>query len=1574
MPNTVKSLKSKRAGVKQRLTRFQTFITNPRNVDQKLEISRRLKDVEPCMREYEDYHFQIAELDPSQVRDTDLIAFENDYYKIITDAEKLLEKTDEAVSLPDGENCNVKLPDINLPSFSGSFVDWVGFRDSFKSLIHNNKLLNEIQKFHYLKSSLKDEALQTIDHLTPSIASYKTAWSLLEDRFDNNRLIVQHHVRAIFSLAHVTKDSKSLRQMIQTTTTHLKVLESLQRPVKQWDDLLIHIISSKLDHNTLIAWESSLGHEIPTYEQLEKFVVQRCQTLESLESVSISTNNKFNTNVNQSAKPIQKGYMTRPATHVSTSSIQCSICNQNHQLFRCKNFLEMTVAQRINEIKKHKLCQNCFKANHKADTCTHSQCRKCNRKHNTLLHIENTPENVEGLTPISSHCVSLISQTVILSTALIKVFDKNGKEHQLRALLDSASTSHFISENAARKLGLQTNNITLPVVGIGNNSTNIRKSTSLKIHSNYNRFSDTLSCLIISRITSDLPAITFDKTALSVPKNIKLADPQFNVSSEIDILIGASLFWKLLCIGQIQNSDKGPVFQKTYLGWVISGNIPVIQPSVCNFSVAAFDEFDNRENKCLLQEHVECERLFKQSVTRNSSGLFVVKLPFKSDPPSVGFTKHAAISRLKSIERKFLRDPQLKSDYTAFMREYLEMGHMQKLKEDDDGTQVCCYIPHHHVVKPDSETSKIRIVFDASVKSSNGKSLNDNLYVGESLQQELFSILVRFRVHQFILSADCAKMYRMILVDPEHCKRFQRILWRFNSTEKIQTYQLNTVTYGFASSPFLAIRCLQELAKTEAVNFPDSYKIILRDFYVDDLLTGCDSMESAYKIRDEVTEILRKGGFELRKWSSNIKELLPKNCTQSKTVHLISQPEKKTLGLCRNSESDTIKFIPSDIPFSNKATKRTILSTLAHVYDPVGIISPTMVTVKILLQKLWSLKLNWDESIPENLYTMWAKFLQEFKMMEQITIPRKTIPQHPTTVQIHGFSDASQSSYGACVYVRCKNENETYTSHLLCSKHRVAPLRATTIPKLELCAAVLLAELMNKLRTLLDINVEKYFYWTDSEVVLAWLKTDPAKLKIYVANRVTKIQELSKITDWSYVKSKQNPADILSRGMAVKQLQKSFLWWHGPEFLLQPASKWPYKNIIQDENLPEIKPSKYKNNDSTSDSSRKAPSSLTLSRNELNNAHDIIIKISQRESFHNDIESLKKDQKGLLRVGGRLRHAPIQAKPKSYQQLMGDLPESRVRPSRPFQYSSIDYAGPILLKNGRGRTTKRIKGYIAIFVCFATKATHIELVCDCTTESFLNALKRFVARRGKVDTIYSDNAKNFVGADRELKSLYNLLQSPNFQKKVIDHLINQKICWKFMPPRAPHFGGLHEAAVKSAKNHLRRVVKNAVLDFESMYTLLTMVEACMNSRPLSPLSSDPTDLQALTPGHFLVGDSLLASAEADLTEVAPTRLSQYQRLEQMRQHFWKRWAAEYRNNLQQRYKWATISDQPKLGALVLLKEDDAPPLQWPLGRIEELHPGKDGLTRVVTVRTVRGAFKRPVTKICAIPIEGGVRE
>ncbi|XP_063929879.1 uncharacterized protein LOC135142140 [Zophobas morio] len=1632
-----------------------------------------------------------------------------DIFKLHGTFDELIRKGDAASrsSSPTFSNaCNirVKLPKIDLPKFSGDVTEWGSFFDTFSSLIGNNESLTESQKFHYLKSSLGDEPRKTLESLKTTNNNYAIAVDLLKQRFENKRFIVNNHLKNIFDLPHVNKnDSKSLRGFLDQAQINLNTLKALGRPVDQWGDVIVYILTSKLDHFSSAAWEESIEfNTIPGQAELLSFLEKRCRNLESINLHKFRNEGKPiitpRPNVNASLKRhvFQSSNINKVHAN-SNQSIPCFICSQMHNIFNCTDFLSLTPNDRLEQIRKMNRCVNCLRTNHFAKSCyTLTRCKQCHKKHHTLLHaetnnnptkneIKDKPDEDSDNAEDTSKCNLAITSSVLLSTALIHVKGPSGKVKECRVLLDIGSQSHFITEDLCKALELNINNINMSIVGI-NSETRLSKCAELEIISRVSEFRAVVKCLIIPKITDNLPAFNFNINHLKLPKNLKLADPKLHVSATVDMLIGAELFLHLLTNGKIQLGKNQPVLQNTVLGWILGGTLRGLEnnPSCCykislDERISRFWEIETVEaaDKPIKKDSQStlCETHFKDTTGRSPDGRFVVRLPFSKNPPQLGNSKEMALKRLLSMERKLGRDRKLNEGYTSFMKEYLALGHMEVV--EDDSSSKSFYLPHNCVVNPNSSSTKLRVVFDGSCPSSNNLSLNDNLLTGPVLQPELFTILIQFRLPQFVITCDISKMYRCVWVHPDD-RNYQKIVWRESTELPIQTYRLKTITYGLTSSSYQAIKCVQQLGFDEKASFPLAHNVINNCFYVDDALFGANSVSELIETKDELKAVLAKGGFELSKWSSNCPNI--QECTQptSSGNRLITdkQHNNKTLGIRWDNQNDSFSY--AGFTFSvTKVTKRSVMSAISQLFDPLGLVNPVVTKAKIIMQQLWALKLNWDDELPEHMHKIWVAFVRELAFLNNFQFPRRVICKDPIKLEIHGFCDSSQQAYGAAIFLRSINTQLNVSVRLLCAKSRVAPLKTISLPRLELCGAVLLSKLLCKLSKTLSILPENCYCWTDSQIVLSWLAAEPSNWKTFVANRVSEIQDLTNGCTWNHVNSRDNPADIITRGAYPRELAKHQLWSSGPSWLYQleiNTSREHEKSLAQTEaslekrtvvaiNLQRNKDAMViftlfstfsklktfvacwkrviKNLQNRVKKQPEVTGNLTLG--ELKEATTSIIRLLQAESFSSEIRQLKKNQKisnshvislnpfldsnALIRVGGRLRnvstmpfnkkcpillpkhhvtdviikethehllHAgqlgtlaqirlnywPVSGRsqvrkvlhkcincfkvnPKPYTQIMGNLPEERLMSARPFCNVGVDFGGPIFIKEGRGRGKRTVKSYICLFVCLCTKAIHLELVGDLTTDAFFNALKRLISRRGNISYIISDNATNFVGTKRELKEL---LLGKEFQNKVKQ----ENITWKFIPPRAPNFGGLWEAGIKSVKTHIKRVIGENHLTYEEMYTLLVRIEAVLNSRPLTPLSSDVTDLAALTPGHFLVGHPLTAPVERDHTTIPHNRLSRWQLIESCRQHFWKRWSAEYLTTLQGRSRWQTVSKiVPDVGTLVLIKEDNLPPLQWQLGRIVQVHPGKDDLVRVVSVQCRNGIIKRAISKICPLPVD-----
>ncbi|XP_025997408.1 uncharacterized protein LOC113005754 [Solenopsis invicta] len=625
-------------------------------------------------------------------------------------------------------------------------------------------------------------------------------------------------------------------------------------------------------------------------------------------------------------------------------------------------------------------------------------------------------------------CLAAISPAIapqLMTTA--KVFVRNGESNLIpcRALLDACATANFITEDFAKILSLPIASCAIPIGAINAMNTVSKGVVRITIQSTHNESSKNLTCLLVPTIADWVPSEVFPRETITIPANIKLADPEFHLPRPINLLIGSGATLSLFSIGQIDLSHNGCdlYLQKTRLGWIVAGGSPAQNHSkiaTCALTnleqqIAKFwtvEEVANNTQRSI--EELKCESHFIKNITRSNDGRYAVKLPFREGNNQLGNSKKIALKRLYSLEWKLDTKPELKSAYTQVMQEYLDLNQMSPINElSDDGF----YMPHHAVIKASNNTTKVRVVFDASAKTDNGRSLNDILMVGPTIQDTIFAHLLRFRTYKYVLTADIEKMYRQVILH-EDDRKYQRILWRQN--QQIKTFQLNTLTFGISSSPYLAIRTIQKLADDERHVYPAAAEVLKTHLYVDDLLTGTQSVEEARALRDEVIALLARGGFNIRQWASNEKCIIDDLESDAINANLVLDKNNplKILGISWHAERDELHYSVRSINQTGKVTKRIMISEIAKIFDPLGILGPVILFAKRLMQELWQCKLDWDESVPPNIYTMWMNFTTQLSLINELSIDRVVLTPGSIEMQIHGFCDASNLGYRTCLYIQ----------------------------------------------------------------------------------------------------------------------------------------------------------------------------------------------------------------------------------------------------------------------------------------------------------------------------------------------------------------------------------------------------------------------------------------------------------------------------------------------------------------------------------------------------------------------------
>ncbi|XP_046976508.1 uncharacterized protein LOC124542625 [Vanessa cardui] len=790
-----------------------------------------------------------------------------------------------------------------------------------------------------------------------------------------------------------------------------------------------------------------------------------------------------------------------------------SFCDTHRQIIT--EFAKAEYDTRRNFIQANRLCFSCFGSFHSVYSCRQStRCKICKRKHHSLLHppsVVQETKNVEsndGGVVVSattaqlcenkatvSTCFPNSSSQVLLATAIVEVVSRTGNTSlAYRCLLDQGSQASLITESAVQALGLKKipNKVFISGIGGRNDSLASASVVEIKLKSIHNpQFTLVVNAHVLTKLTSFLPAKKANVQLWPALAQLKLADPKFDVPNKIDLLLGAEVYSQILVEGLIKGPPGCPVAQNTHLGWILSGQIHtdyvdsescqansviVNMYTQCNDNdlLRKFWELESDDlsvkKKMLTDDEQKCEEIFRNTVTRDDYGRYIVKLPFRNANPicKKGNFKDIATKRLYQLEKRLLKNKDLKEQYTEVIKEYLHLNHMGLVPEEQRNKSDVVYLPHHAVVRKDKLTSKVRVVFDASCSGTNGVSLNNELLVAPPLQNTLRHIVMKWRKYPVCLVADIVKMYRQVKVTREDADEFQRILWRDDSGT-IQHYRMLRVTFGTASAPYLAVRVLQQVAHDEGKNYPVAADKILNDFYMDDLMTGCQTVEECLKIKEEISNILMKGGFELQKWTSNKKEFMKKmgkgreekesrlNIGEGKETEAI----QKVLGLTWNSCTDEFEYSVQLPQLEVPVTKRRVISDISRLFDPLGWISPTIVTSKVFIQKLWMSGIDWDQELPPSLLREWLTYRSNLESLMNFRIPRCIHTNaDDKEVELHGFSDASNYAYAAVVYVRILDKNNGVHVNLVTSKTKVSPIKQVSIPRLELCGAVLLAKLI----------------------------------------------------------------------------------------------------------------------------------------------------------------------------------------------------------------------------------------------------------------------------------------------------------------------------------------------------------------------------------------------------------------------------------------------------------------------------------------------------------------------------------
>ncbi|XP_058977373.1 uncharacterized protein LOC131802044 [Musca domestica] len=863
-----------------------------------------------------------------------------------------------------------------------------------------------------------------------------------------------------------------------------------------------------------------------------------------------------------------KDQKRRVLLHSTGQQIQCPMCQGQHRIYDCRRFLNLNVPDRWKQVKKNRACFSCLHTGHITRDCRRRRvCPEegCERRHHKLLHECTTPcvppPTLANPDPKSQQnvlsCNSEDKKKLLFRVLPVTLYGNNCSM-EVYALFDDGSSITMMDSDIAEKIGIRGKNTSLNVQWFGGRSAR-EPVTSFNIKS----------------LSQD--------EILSAFKNCKFppVKPYSNVVPKL--LIGldhASLGLPSNC--KI-NNEFGPFACNTELGWVVFGpchSLSSIQKSSLFISVENKDElhqivadYFNVEGMGVRSaplvesdDDVRAKRILEET-TQRIGDRFQTGLLWKQGEIRLPDSYPMALSRLEGIERKMKRDPKFSAAYREIIDKYIEKGYVRKLQSDEVriSSERKWYLPHFGVVNP-NKPEKLRLVFDAAAKVNN-ISLNSMLLKGPQNIASLLTILYNFRRGKIAVGADICEMFHQVKIQPSD-RVSQRFLWRDgNQKEPPGVYEMQVMIFGAACSPCSAIFVMKANAKEHLHYNPRAIEAISENHYVDDFVDSFESVDEAIIISKQVKEIHKNGGFELRNFISNSKDV-SQTLDGSLKAMPINNGAEKVLGLYWEPSSDTFMFnlkfnrVDSSIISGElKPTKRKLLSIIMSIFDPLGLLGHFTVGGKLLMRQIWKHDCRWDDIIPDDLHAIWERWRGQMKNVAKFSVPRHYFQTGlPTSLQLHIFVDASEDAFAAVAYWRYISNEYTDTSFIT-SKIKCAPLKKVTIPRLELQAAVLGTRLMQTIMSSHILTPEKIVLWSDSTTVLRWIASSHRQYKQYVAHRISEILSSTKIENWRWVPTSENVADEGTRSFNNIDFSMSSRWLRGPAFLRMTEHDWPTRVI-----------------------------------------------------------------------------------------------------------------------------------------------------------------------------------------------------------------------------------------------------------------------------------------------------------------------------------------------------------------------------------------------------------------------------
>ncbi|KAL0891791.1 hypothetical protein ABMA27_015058 [Loxostege sticticalis] len=1466
-----------------------------------------------------------------------LDAFDDLYLRVKHTRNRIMEvlRSDQSSSRNDSSNsnigCNIKLPPIELPSFDGKTQNWPKFYESFKSNIHNNNQLTDSQRVQYLVGKLTHDALKVTAGIVPTGETYNIIWESLVKKFQDKRALGTHYLNNILDSKGCISTSNSLDTFIGMYTSSVAALKQLG--IEDLSDfILFHCALRKIDSQTVQAFELVFRNkEIPSYNDLVSFVQDQAKILQR----SSNNNSARASNSGASASKPSTNQSSRPQTYKSfvasnegvpttSPTKSCEFCNKtDHLIYSCSQFKDLSSPRaRFEFIKSKHGCVNCLSGSHTVTSCKSTHvCGVCKKKHHTYLHFDKKDHNIR-----SNNYVQVSQLPNSQESFTSPVVPSRASCGQADINMDSCVMKNSSADNSAP---------VSPEMRIDNPNHNV----------DVNHTIPSLSLSAEVRPTSSILLSTAQVYAKSQNGNkIMIRCLIDNGSQNNLITIDCCKALNLVIIPLSNSFVKG----------IGSASRPIL--GYVNLDIESRVYPNNKYSIHALVVDCITDQLPTHYITKGDIG-YLEGLPLAdltwNIPGNVDVVLGAQLFPYiylgNKVESGTSAPPAL---LTAFgfvlMGDYPCSESQNKVSKTsfsalalNDLVQKFWQleeIPNMQFLSP--EETECENLFASSVtRADDGRYSvalpfsKDPSALGNSrtaAQRRLMALERKFKQ-----SPDLQEIYSNVL------------------NEYIDNGYLSQVAESDITDEGYYI-------PHHAVTHPDKPmpRIVL-------------DASAATHTGLSLNDVLHTGpNFIIQKFSAFIQEF-----------PLISSLKiPRHVGVLRDS---TVLIVA----FCDASMNGYGCVIYLHTTDPAG-----NITVRLLCAK--------SKVSPTKVTTLARLELCAAVLMSKLirTVHETYRARHPIA-GTYAFSDSTialswihSSPHRWSVFVSnrvaqcqenlppgnyyhvagCENPSDCLSRGMLPSQllsHDLwwngpswmqSPPSEWPVKPFTPSNAGQLPELRAKVLTA-TVHCEPLILNELAQRVSSWDKL--LRIVVYILRFIKKVSPSSGIVnnlmtaEKAMIRSVQRvhfAEDIKALNkdkLPSKKLQSLFVFLD-EDGLLRIGGRLSNSDLPFEAKHPLLLPK----HDPVVD--------LLIDHSHIMNCHTgpgLLISILRQRFWILDART-------VVRARVRKCNYCFRVNPSHPTPMMADLPSYRVSEAKAFVHTGVDYAGPLRITLTRRRGQHSQKAYICLFVCLVTKAIHIELVSELTSDAFLAAFKRFISRRGPVSCLYSDNGTNFVGAKAQLDDVFKILIDSEFQSALKQELSARRIEWKMIPPRSPHFGGIWEGNIKSLKTHLHRVIGNQLLTYEELLTVLVQIECIMNSRPLTVVSSDPSP-EVITPAHFLMSTPLQYLPAVDLKDVRINLVQRKQLLDSMVQSYWKKWRLEYLHTLQVRQKWTSPDRRIEVGTVVLVGQDDCPPLSWPLGVITEIHPGSDKVVRVATVKTKCGIFKRPVVKLYPIPTQ-----